>query len=177
MRSAVSEAPAREGRHAQRRRSRRRIASLAVVMLCSLPAAAPASALASGTPTPQHSAHHAPPPTRAQVVEVQRLFEVLGYPLGSKTLGGLGPRTRGALRYFQHKYGLPVTGLPDTRTVFLMRSVAASLRSAPASTSPSATPHDSVEGLIGRHLPILLIAVGLAALLALLALSGRERTA
>ena len=117
-------------------------------------------------------------PTRATVLEVQHLFKVLGYPLGKKALGGFGPRTKGALSYFQRKYGLPITGLPDPKTVALMRSIAASLSDAGASGSQAqAQPKDLVERIFGDHLPLLALAVGLAALLALLALNSRQRPA
>jgi peptidoglycan hydrolase-like protein with peptidoglycan-binding domain len=112
-------------------------------------------------------------PSRATVLEVQHLFTKLGYPLGSKALGGFGPRTKGALSYFQHKYGLPVTGLPDPKTLALMRSVAASL-SGP-SGHPQAPPKDLVDRIFGDHLPLLALAVALAAVLALLALNTRQR--
>lgn len=111
------------------------------------------------------------------MIEAQRLFGQLGYPLGSMPLGGLGPRTKGALRYFQNKYGLPVTGLPDARTLLLMHKVAASLRMPTPGVTHAAKRHDAVEGLLGDHVPILAIAVCLAAVLALLALTGRQRAA
>ncbi len=106
---------------------------------------------------------------------MQRLFHELGYPLGTKPLGGLGVRTRGALYYFQRKYGLPVTGYPDARTIAEMQSVAASLRG--SSAVAQAPPHDLVERVLGDDLPILTIAIALAAVLCLLALSARDRPA
>ena len=115
------------------------------------------------------------------MLEVQHLFQQLGYPLGAKALGGFGPRTKGAIRFFQHKYGLPVTGLPDPKTVLLMRTIAASLRGETSGGHPAAAskpaPHDLVEELFGDRLPLLALAVGLAALLAGLALSSRQRPA
>jgi hypothetical protein len=114
-------------------------------------------------------------PSRATIIEVQRLFHELGYPLGTKPLGGLGVRTRGALYYFQRKYGLPVTGYPDARTIAEMQSVAASLRG--SSAVAQAPPHDLVERVLGDDLPILTIAIALAAVLCLLALSARDRPA
>jgi peptidoglycan hydrolase-like protein with peptidoglycan-binding domain len=156
-------------------------ALLAVGLCACMFAAAPALAQspeASGAAV----ARSAPMPTRAKVLEVQHLFRRLGYPLGGKALGGLGPRTKGALSYFQRKYGLPVTGRPDARTLRLMRTVAASLNggaagAGSASAAAKAQPSDLVEELLGEHLPLLGVAVGLAALLALLALSARERPA
>jgi peptidoglycan hydrolase-like protein with peptidoglycan-binding domain len=122
-------------------------------------------------PAPAMGAVARPAPSRATVLQVQRLFRQLGYPLGSLPLGGFGVRTRGAISYFQHKYGLPVTGYPDTRTLAAMRGVAASLHG--ASSAPPAPPHDAIERTLGNGLPVLTIAVALAAVLALLALSSR----
>ncbi len=148
---------------------------LAVIALAlSLAAAGTVPAAFARTP----AATAAATPSRATVVEAQRLFGQLGYPLGSRPLGGFGPRTKGALRYFQRKYGLAVTGLPDARTLLLMRTVAASLRGAsPSSVTHASQPHDAVEGILGGDVPILAIAVCLAALLAVLALTSRERPA
>ena len=151
------------------------IASVSAVGLASAPAAAQEAHL-TFKPAAAPSAPAVDPalPSRATVLEVQHLFATLGYPLGSKALGGFGPRTKGALSYFQHKYGLPVTGLPDPKTLALMRSVAASLRSTGSSATQS-PPEDLVERLFGDHLPLLALAVALAALLALLAFNARER--
>jgi peptidoglycan hydrolase-like protein with peptidoglycan-binding domain len=164
------------------RRVRLRCA-LSGLAIASLLASAGAGSAAASTPARGPTATASPPagataPSRATVIEVQRLFEQLGYPLGPLPLGGLGPRTKGALRYFQRKYGLPVTGLADPHTIVLMRTVAASLRGpAPGASSRASQTHDVVEDVLGNHVPILAIAVGLAALLALLALSARERPA
>jgi peptidoglycan hydrolase-like protein with peptidoglycan-binding domain len=111
-------------------------------------------------------------PSRATVLEVQHLFQQLGYPLGDKPLGGLGVRTRGAISYFQRKYGLPVTGYPNARTITKMQAVAASLRSNHG--VKEAPPHDLVERVLGDHLPIFTIAIAIAVVLALLALSARQ---
>jgi peptidoglycan hydrolase-like protein with peptidoglycan-binding domain len=105
---------------------------------------------------------------------VQHLFQQLGYPLGDKPLGGLGVRTRGALSYFQRKYGLPVTGYPDALTIAKMQAVAKSLQGSHAKREPP--PRDLVERVLGNGLPILAIAIAPAVLLALLALSARNRT-
>jgi len=149
------------------RRGRFAAGALAVVLSCVLGWGAGAPAQAAGLP------HH-PVASRATVLEVQRLFRVLGYPLGSKAPGGLGVRTRGAISYFQHKYGLPVTGYPDARTIAVMRTVAAALRS---STSLAETsPHDLVERTLGDHTPIFPIAAALTILLAALALTPRLRS-
>jgi peptidoglycan hydrolase-like protein with peptidoglycan-binding domain len=164
----------RDGPRPRRVRLRCALARMAVASLLVSAAAGPASARGpTATASPPSGA---PAPSRATVIEVQRLFGQLGYPLGSLPLGGLGPRTKGALRYFQRKYGLPVTGLADLHTILLMRTVAASLHGpAPGGSSRAPEAHDTVEAVLGNHVPILAIAVGLAALLALLALSARER--
>ncbi len=140
----------------------------AVAVFVAVPAASARTPSATGAGTP----------SRATVLEAQRLFGELGYPLGSRPLGGFGPRTKGALRYFQRKYGLPVTGLPDARTLLLMHTVAASLKGSPSAGGTRASqPHDAVEGVLGGDVPVLAIAVCLAALLGVLALTARERPA
>jgi peptidoglycan hydrolase-like protein with peptidoglycan-binding domain len=114
--------------------------------------------------------------SRAQVLRVQHLFEVLGYPLGHKRLGGFGVRTRGAVSYFQHKYGLPVTGYPDPRTLVEMRAVAASLTAHPRS-APTSARRDLVGRVLGG-VPILPLGILCALGLALLALAvDRKRPA
>ncbi|MHB8532302.1 MAG: peptidoglycan-binding domain-containing protein [Solirubrobacteraceae bacterium] len=143
-------------------------------LLACLLAVTPASAAAPGAGTVQSASA----PARTTVLEVQHLFQQLGYPLGALPLGGFGPRTRGALRYFQHKYGLPVTGLPDVGTLRMMQSVAASLRASGATgRGAAAAPRDRVGRTRGKGLPILGLAVVFAALMGLLAVSARERTA
>ena len=104
------------------------------------------------------------------MLRTQHLLIGLGYPLGSGPLGGFGPRTRGAIEYFQRKYHLPVTGLPDPWTLAAMRGVLASLRG--VSSTPQPQPSDLVEPAIGGGVPVLTIAVVLALVLALLALSS-----
>ena len=127
------------------------------------------------------------------MLQAQRLFRLLGYPLGGDRPGELGVGTKGALEYFQRKYGLSVSGYPNKPTLVLMSAVEASLRtgtdSAPAPSalvpavaaplrggpsSPRDQPRDLIERLLGDDLPYLTIAIGLAALLALLALSTRR---
>lgn len=153
------------------------LALLAAASLCAAISASPAAAARpTGTVTPAAGAGGGAP-SRATVIEVQRLFAELGYPLGNMPLGGLGPRTAGALRYFQRKYGLPVTGRADPQTIRDMRSVAESLRGPTSTPAKASRPHDAVEGVLGQHTPILAIAVALAALLALLALRAREQPA
>jgi peptidoglycan hydrolase-like protein with peptidoglycan-binding domain len=159
---------------------RRRVAALrgglALLALGTVLAAAGPATTAAVQAQPQPGGAGAP--SRATVIEAQRLFEQLGYPLGPMALGGFGPRTRGALRYFQHKYGLPVTGLPDPHTLLVMGTVAASLKGPSASSAAHASPpHDAVEGVLGGDVPILAIAVCLAALLGVLALTARHRPA
>jgi hypothetical protein len=147
------------------RPGRRAAGTLVLVVLLVL------TTCAAGELTAQASPRH---PSRATIIKVQRLFHELGYPLGTKPLGGLGVRTRGALSYFQRKYGLPVTGYPDARTIAEMQSVAASLRG--SSAVAQAPPHDLVERVLGDDLPILMIAIALAAVLCLLALSAKQRS-
>jgi Putative peptidoglycan binding domain len=134
------------------------VVSFAVAALLACPCATASAAARPGQPS------------RAVVVEAQHLFRELGYPLGNYTAGTLGVSTRGALSYFQRKYGLAVTEEPDARTLADMRSVAAGLR------GPS-QPHDVVERVLGNHLPLLAIAVALACVLAVLAVGTRKRPA
>lgn len=114
-------------------------------------------------------------PSRATIIEAQRLFYELGYPLGTAAPGGLGVRTRGALSYFQRKYGLPITGHPDARTIAKMRAVAVSLRG--RSAVAQAPPRDLVERILGDGVPIFAIGIALAIVLALLALSTQRDSA
>jgi peptidoglycan hydrolase-like protein with peptidoglycan-binding domain len=107
------------------------------------------------------------------VVTVQRLFHVLGYPLGHERAGRLGVRTKGALSYFQHKYGLPVTGYPDARTVAEMQAVAASLAAAPAGARAQ---RDLIDRLLGG-VPIVPLGLACALGLSLLALTVRRQDA
>ncbi|MGH2854326.1 MAG: glycosyltransferase [Solirubrobacteraceae bacterium] len=130
-----------------------------------------ALALAFALVSPALAAPH-PRPPRATVQSVQRLFHVLGYPLGRERAGAFGVRTRGALSYFQRKYRLPVTGYPDARTVAEMQAVAASLSAAPASGRPP--PRDAIDRLLGGA-PILALGLACALGLALLALATRGR--
>ncbi len=106
---------------------------------------------------------------------VQRLFGVLGYPLGHMPLGGLGVRTRGALSYFQRKYHLPVTGYPDARTIARMRAVAASLSARPT-RAPESARRDLVDRLL-PDVPILPLGIALALALAVLALAVDRKAA
>jgi hypothetical protein len=115
-----------------------------------------------------------PRPAPATVLAVQRLFHVLGYPLGRERGGRLGVRTRGALSYFQRKYGLPITGYPDGRTVMKMRAVAASLTAAPASERPLS--RDLIDRLLGG-VPLMALGLACALGLALLALAARRSDA
>jgi hypothetical protein len=119
-----------------------------------------------------HRAHAARRPSLATVRTVQRLFHVLGYPLGRERAGRFGVRTKGALSYFQRKYGLPVTGYPDPRTVAQMQAVAAVLRAAPSRNAPP--PRDEVERLLGG-VPIMGLGLACALGLGLLALTARRK--
>ena len=110
---------------------------------------------------------------RETVVTVQRLFHVLGYPLGRERTGTLGVHTKGALSYFQRKYRLPVTGYPNERTVAEMQAVAASLTAAPAGARAQ---RDLVDKLLGG-VPIVPLGLACALGLSLLALTARRRDA
>jgi hypothetical protein len=141
------------------------------------------------TPRARHPEQLAPKRT---VRLAQRLFRTLGYPLGRDRPGELGVGTKGALRFFQQKYGLRVSGYPTAQTLARMAAVEASLHAAsgaapaavalaPALAVPTrrgpyskqAPPRDLIEGLPGGDLPLLGIAIVLASLLAVLALSAR----
>jgi peptidoglycan hydrolase-like protein with peptidoglycan-binding domain len=109
-------------------------------------------------------------PSPGTVLAIQRLFAVLGYPLGRERSGTFGVGTKGALSYFQRKYGLPITGYPDPRTVERMQTVAAALSVAPAGSS--APPRDLIDRLLGG-VPIMGLGLACALGLALLALTAR----
>ncbi len=144
-------------------------ATAAIVLVVS---ALCATALGAPRPGARNLLHAYAHPSTVTVTEVQRLFHVLGYPLGRERAGTFGVRTKGALSYFQHKYGLPITGYPDARTVAEMQAVAASLSAAPASGRPP--PRDLVDRLLGGVPPM---GLGLACALglALLALAASRR--
>jgi hypothetical protein len=101
------------------------------------------------------------------VLEAQRLFRVLGYPLRGEQPGIYGVSTRGAVSYFQRKYGLPVSGELDTATLAAMRRAAAALR------ATVSQPRDLVQRTFGEHVPLFAIALAMALLLAGLALRDR----
>jgi hypothetical protein len=161
-------------------RARSRLASAALAALCLVVVTSASASAETGKltfkPVAPSPAHQETPsaPSRATVLEVQHLFVKLGYPLGAKAFGGFGPRTKGAISYFQRKYKLPVTGLPDKRTLALMRTVAASL-SGPGAHAQQTPPKDLVDRVFGDRLPLLALAVALAAVLGLLALNARQR--
>jgi hypothetical protein len=148
---------------------RARLVLVPVVLALALALVSPAL----GAPHGGGRSHGRPQPSRATVLSVQRLFHVLGYPLGRERAGKFGVRTRGALSYFQRKYGLPVTGHPDARTVAEMEAVAASLTPAPASARPP-PPRDLIDRLMGG-VPIMGLGLVCALGLALLALATRRR--
>jgi peptidoglycan hydrolase-like protein with peptidoglycan-binding domain len=162
-------------------RARSRLTSAALAALCLAVVTSTSASAETGKltfkPVAPSPAHEETPsaPSRTTVLEVQHLFVKLGYPLGTKSFGGFGPRTKGALSYFQRKYKLPVTGLPDKRTLALMRSVAASLTGPGAHAQQQAPPKDLVDRVFGDRLPLLALAVALAAVLGLLALNARQR--
>jgi peptidoglycan hydrolase-like protein with peptidoglycan-binding domain len=163
----------------------RRIGWIATLLLSALALVAAGASTASAARRERAS--------KQTVLRAQRLFRELHYPLGRDRPGDLGVGTRGALEYFQRKYGLSASGYPNATTLTLMEGVEASLRapssSAPGPTAPisaiavpsgrasypaSAQPRDLVERLLGEHLPLLAIAIALASLLSLLALSARR---
>jgi cellulose synthase (UDP-forming) len=148
---------------------RARLALVPVALALALALVSPAL----GAPHGGGRSQGRPQPARATVLSVQRLFRVLGYPLGRERAGELGVRTRGALSYFQRKYSLPVTGYPDARTVTAMEVVAASLSVAPASARPPPQ-RDLIDRLMGG-VPILGLGLVCALGLALLALATRRR--
>lgn len=84
-------------------------------------------------------------------------------------------RTQGAVSYFQRKYGLPVTGYPDPRTLAKMRAVAATLI-ARRRNNPTAEPRDLVDRVLGG-VPILPLGIICAVALALIALTVDRKTA
>jgi hypothetical protein len=145
----------------RRRALRSAAAGIPVVLVLALLCA---SASASRARSPHRR------PSLATVLTVQRLFRELGYPLGRERSGTFGVRTKGALAYFQRKYGLPVTGYPDVRTVAQMEAVAASLRAPPARAPRQ---RDLIAELLGGA-PIMALALACALGLALLALAGRR---
>jgi hypothetical protein len=132
------------------------------------------AALAVLWPAGAQARPRAPQLPARQIAAVQRLFDVLGYPLGHERRGLLGVRTRGAISYFQHKYGLPVSGRPDPRTIAAMRAVAASLR--PPRPAAGGRAHDLLERLL-PGVPVLGLGIGCALTLALLALAAGRKTA
>ncbi|HEV3046457.1 MAG TPA: peptidoglycan-binding domain-containing protein [Solirubrobacteraceae bacterium] len=161
----------RAGAHARARLGA--LAALVVLVLALAPAGIASARLAEGV-SPRTTAAQAAAVARLAVREAQLLFRQLGYPLGRERAGVLGTDTRGALSYFQRKYGLRIDGRPTAATLAKMRAVAASLRGAGAGAT-GAPPHDLVEDALGDGVPILGIAIGLALIVCALALSARER--
>jgi Putative peptidoglycan binding domain len=135
---------------------------------------APLAVLCLICPVALGSSGHHPHLPRAEVLQVQGLFHVLGYPLGHERAGELGVHTRGAVSYFQHKYGLPVTGYPDPRTIAEMHAVAASLRAAPAS-APG--PRRDLVSRLLPGVPVLALGLTCALGLVLLALATTRKPA
>jgi hypothetical protein len=124
------------------------------------------------------------------VLLVQHLFRALRYPLGRDRPGELGVGTKGALEYFQRKYGLNPDGYPNAATLALMAAVQssqhASRRPSPIELVPTviapgarvgspslARPKDLVVRLLGPHVPFLAVGLVSAVVLALLALAAR----
>ena len=122
----------RHGREAGLPASARSGSAVAALCACAallLSAPLPAVAGTSGSiPAQEQAAAGGQAPSPALVLRTQHLLVGLGYPLGTGRLGGFGPRTRGAIEYFQRKYPLPVTGLPTPATLAAMAGVLASLR-------------------------------------------------
>jgi hypothetical protein len=116
------------------------------------------------------AAHARRGPSHATVLEVQRLFGILGYPLGKERNGVYGFEMKGALHYFQTTHGLPATGYPDAKTLTRMRHAATVLRKEVGPGISAAS--DVVERALGRNPPVLPVAIGLALLLALLAVGA-----
>jgi hypothetical protein len=84
------------------------LASGGFKLLCSLPSAPPTQ---SSTEQPREDL----PPSSQALLIVQSSLTALGYDAGNID-GKLGPRTRAAVRLFQQRTGLPVTGQPDAAT-------------------------------------------------------------
>jgi Putative peptidoglycan binding domain len=97
----------------------------------------------------EYAVQHSTPPQQlneAQIRRYQERLDVEGFPTGSEK-GALTPQTETALRDYQKKYGLPITGALDDRT---QRSLAAGQtptpgrptegESIPGGTAPSGSP-------------------------------------
>jgi hypothetical protein len=63
-------------------------------------------------------------PDRQKVQAAQTLLHILGLYDGT-TNGSFGPLTRKALTDYQQKLGLPLTGMPDDRTLYALHNPAA----------------------------------------------------
>jgi peptidoglycan hydrolase-like protein with peptidoglycan-binding domain len=66
----------------------------------------------------EHAVQKSIPPeqlTEAQIRRYQEQLDVQGFPTGAEK-GTLNPQTEAALRSYQEKYGLPVTGALDGAT-------------------------------------------------------------
>lgn len=92
---------------------------LALVLMVSL-----VSALATGATT-----------LRPSVMQVQRKLQALGYDTGGAD-GLIGPRTRQALKAFQEKHNLQVTGIVDEPTLVSLGLVPATKEPAAAELLP-----------------------------------------
>jgi hypothetical protein len=56
------------------------------------------------------------PPASAHLRQVQARLQAVGFAPGAAD-GRLGPQTRAALRQYQQRNGLPITGVPDRQTL------------------------------------------------------------
>ncbi len=99
------------------------------LLLYSSSAKAADSASASEYKTLRRSSHY-----HAEVVPLQRRLKALGYPVGSVD-GYFGSRTYRAVREFQKRNGLPVTGVADEATQRLLFSSDAKAASSSSSSS------------------------------------------
>ncbi|WP_011581738.1 peptidoglycan-binding protein [Chelativorans oligotrophicus] len=79
----------------------------------------------------------APAQDRAQIAEIQRLLNELGYPAGPVD-GQMGSKTRQAIANFQRETGQAVTGQPDPVLLAVLRGVHARGNGATAGSRPPA---------------------------------------
>jgi DNA invertase Pin-like site-specific DNA recombinase len=103
-----------------------------------------------------------------RVRDVQRRLRARGYRTG-RIDGRFGPRTRAALKWFQVKHGLALTGAADIATVAALRSRTAGLNETAIVNTPRPQPPPAAPASDGT--PTLAI-VGLIALLVALAALG-----
>lgn len=73
--------------------------------------------------TPPPVARQTPSLSRADISQAQLLLNQLGYPTGTPD-GRIGPKTREAIKSFQHDFNLPTTGRPDPSLLSVLRVAA-----------------------------------------------------